>query len=106
MGVRSHLIQIAKHRDVAMLKHWMLPCYCISMGIRTTITLDEEAYEIAKARAQSRKSSLGEAISQMILANNWTDYEVDSSGPFPKFKLPPDLPRVSMKEILEADAEL
>lgn len=84
----------------------MLICYDGDVGIRTTITLDDEAYAVAKARAQSRKASLGEAISELILSKNWTDYEVDTSEPFPKFKLPNNLPRVSMKTILEADAEL
>jgi hypothetical protein len=76
------------------------------VSIRTTVTLDDEAYAVAKARAQSRKASLGEAISELILANNWTDYEVDTSGAFPKFKLAKKLGLVSMKSILEADAEL
>ncbi len=77
-----------------------------ALGIRTTITLDEDAYEIAKARAQGQKTSLGKAISETVLAKNRVDYEVDTSDAFSKSRLPPGLPKVSMKAILEADAEL
>jgi len=76
------------------------------VAIRTTVSLDEAAYEAAKARAANRKTSLGDAISEMILANTWTDYEVDNSGPFPTFKLPPGSPQVSLDTILDADSEL
>ncbi len=72
--------------------------------MRTTITLDDEAYEAALTLAKSSGKRLGEVISHLIRrAVQTTDPpQVRGGKRFPKFGLPDDTPMISLRAIRRA----
>lgn len=67
--------------------------------MRTTITLENDAFAVAQAYAQARSLRLGQAVSELIRRA--------STGPLPMkqkdgvwvFDLPADTPRVSSRHV-------
>ena len=70
--------------------------------MRTTITLEDDAFAVAQAYAQARSLRLGQAVSELIRRA--------STGPLPMkekngvwmFDLPADTPRVSSRRVKES----
>jgi hypothetical protein len=72
--------------------------------MRTTINLDDDVFEAAKALAQSSKESIGRVVSRLArrgLAPSRTGAKRTRSG-FPVFDLPADSPAVTPEMVARA----
>ena len=84
--------------------------------MRTTVNLPDDVYRIARDVAHVRNISLGEAIGELVRqglaprGSSAQEYNpsdrLDFSGPFPKFKVPPDAEPITLEQLLEAEDEL
>lgn len=74
--------------------------------MRTTITLEDDAFVAAQAYAQARAMKLGQAISELIRRASAGPVPVKEKDGVWMFDLPTDTPRVSsrrVKELLQED---
>ncbi|MEO8249149.1 MAG: hypothetical protein ABI589_07240 [Burkholderiales bacterium] len=72
--------------------------------MRTTITLEDDAFAVAQAYAQARALRLGQAISELIRRASTGPAPVKEKNGVWVFDLPAHTPRVSsrrVKELLE-----
>ena len=72
--------------------------------MRTTVTLEDDAFEVAQAYAQARALKLGQAISELIRRGGGERLPVRKKGGVWVFELPPDAPRVTsrlVRDLLE-----
>ncbi|HEY5743192.1 MAG TPA: hypothetical protein VIS99_11685 [Terrimicrobiaceae bacterium] len=75
--------------------------------MRTTVTLDDDVFEAAKAQAQASGRNLGEVLSQLARRGLRASMETTTKGDLPVFKVPPDaeiIPSSRAKDILAGDA--
>ncbi len=72
--------------------------------MRTTITLDDEAYEAAMTLSKTSGKRLGEVISQLIQrAVQTPEHPLRKRGKrFPVFTVPPGSPMISLGAIRQA----
>ena len=72
--------------------------------MRTTVTLDNEAYEAAVTLAKTSGKRLGQVISDLIRRAVQKPQGPSSkrSKRFPIFEVPPDAPMISLKAIRRA----
>lgn len=72
--------------------------------MRTTITLDDEAYEAALTLAKSSGMRLGDVISQLIRrAMQTPELPKPQKGKrFPTFQIPPETRMISLRAIRDA----
>ena len=75
--------------------------------MRTTVTLDDEAYEAAIALAETSGKRLGQAISDLIRRSVQKPQGHATRGGkrFPTFEVPPGTPMISLKAIRRAWGE-
>ena len=74
--------------------------------MRTTVNIDDDAFDIAKRYAASRSLGLGKALSELVrkgVSHRWGMREED--GIF-VVDLPKDSPKVTTKHILDLEDEL
>lgn len=72
--------------------------------MRTTITLEDDAFAAAQAYAQARSLRLGQAVSELIRRASTKPLQLKEKSGVWVFDLPADTPRVSsnrVKELLE-----
>lgn len=74
--------------------------------MRTTINLPNDVYRVARDVAHVRNISLGDAIAELVRQGLRPSDRLDFSGPFPKFKVPPDAEPITLEQLLEAEDEL
>lgn len=74
--------------------------------MRTTINLPDDIYEEARAMAASLRIPLGEAVGELARRGLQRTHQIDTSGVFPTFVLPPDAPKITLEQILAAEDEL
>lgn len=67
--------------------------------MRTTVTIDDDAFGTAQAYAQARGLKLGEALSELIRRGSSERLALRKSGEVWVFDLPPDTPRVSARQV-------
>ena len=67
--------------------------------MRTTVTLEDDAFELAQAYAQSRALKLGQAMSELIRRGGGERLPVRKKGEAWVFELPPDAPRVTSRQV-------
>jgi hypothetical protein len=82
--------------------------HCISVSrMRTTVTLDDDVFEAARAQAQASGKSIGQVLSQLARRGlRISPPGVPASG-LPAFKVPSDseiIPSSRAKELLAEDA--
>jgi hypothetical protein len=75
--------------------------------MRTTVTLDDDAYEIAATLAKTSGKRLGQVISDLIRrAVQKPERPTRRGGKrFPTFEVPPGAPMISLKTIRRAWGE-
>ena len=73
-------------------------------GVRTTISIDDDALRLAKQYAANRSLGLGKAISELLRRAFTTPRPTRTVNGLQVFDLPPDSPRVSMKRVQDLDA--
>ena len=75
--------------------------------MRTTITLEDDAFAAAQAYAQARALKLGQAVSELIRRGSGERLPVRKESGVWVFDLPADAPRVTarrVKELLEDES--
>lgn len=74
--------------------------------MRTTVTLDDDVFEAARAQAQVSGKKLGEVLSQLARRGLRVSAEGAARGGLPVFKVRPDadiIPSSRAKELLAED---
>lgn len=75
--------------------------------MRTTVTLDDDVFEAARAQAQASGRRLGEVLSQLARRGLRASTRAASKSGLPVFKVQPDaeiIPSSRAKEMLAEDA--
>ena len=67
--------------------------------MRTTISIENEAFAAAKAYAQARALKLGQAVSELILRGSAEKLPIKQENGVWVFDLPPGTPRVTAKQV-------
>ena len=67
--------------------------------MRTTISIDDKAFEAATAYARARALKLGQAVSELILRGSAGKLPIKQVKGVWVFDLPADTPRVSMQQV-------
>ena len=67
--------------------------------MRTTITLEDDAFATASAYARARALKLGAAISELIRRGNEVRVPLKQVDGVWVFDLPPDTPRVTARQV-------
>ncbi len=73
--------------------------------MRTTLTLPDDVYDVAKTRAEAKRISIGEAVGEMV-RQAMAPTVIDADELFPRFRVPERTPKVTMEEVLAAKDEL
>lgn len=73
---------------------------CLGVLImRTTITLEDDAFATARAYAQARALKLGQAVSELIRRGSTERLPLKQKDGVWVFDLPPDTPRVTAQRV-------
>jgi hypothetical protein len=75
--------------------------------MRTTVTLDDDVFEAARAQAQASGKKLGEVLSQLARRGLRASAQSATKSGLPVFKVQPDadiIPSSRAKELLAEDA--
>lgn len=73
--------------------------------MRTTVTLPEDVYQVARSVAESKGISLGEAIADLVRRGLTSSPRVREEGGFPYFEVPPDAPPITLAQTIAAEDE-
>ena len=74
--------------------------------MRTTLNLPDDIYNVARALAASRGTSVGDALAELARRGLEATKPVDTHKPFPCFKLPPNARPNTLEQTLAAEDEL
>ena len=74
--------------------------------IRTTISLPDDVYEVAKALAHCQEISIGNALAELVRRGMRASLEIEDAKAFPCFKDEARVPLVTAERIRELDDEL
>jgi hypothetical protein len=75
--------------------------------MRTTVTLDDDVFEAAKAQAEASGKKLGEVLSELARRGLRAAAATTAKNGLPTFKVPPDaeiIPSSRAKDLLAEDA--
>ena len=67
--------------------------------MRTTITLEDDAFAAAQAYAKARALKLGQAVSELILRGSTEKLPIKQEKGVWVFDLPADTPRVTARQV-------
>lgn len=67
--------------------------------MRTTLTLEDDAFATAQAYAKARALKLGQAVSELIRRSNADKLPLQQKDGVWVFDLPPDTPRVTAAQV-------
>ena len=67
--------------------------------MRTTITLEDDAFAMASAYARARALKLGQAVSELIRRGSEEKLPLKLKDGIWVFDLPPDTPRVTAQQV-------
>jgi hypothetical protein len=67
--------------------------------MRTTITLEDEAFATAKAYAKARALKFGQAVSELIRIGSTEKLPLKQKDGVWVFDLPPETPRVTAQQV-------
>jgi hypothetical protein len=74
--------------------------------MRTTLTLPDDVYHIARSVATSRDISLGDAVALLVRQGLRPPARIDETKPFPCFEVDPDEPPVTLEKTLALEDEI
>jgi hypothetical protein len=74
--------------------------------MRTTISLDDEAFQIAREYAQRRELGIGKAISELVRRGASQSRPTREKNGLRVFDLPKDSPPVTAKRVKQLETEL
>lgn len=67
--------------------------------MRTTLTLEDDAFAAAQTYARARSLKLGQAVSDLIRRGSTQALPIKRSGGVWVFELPPDTPLVTSQQV-------
>jgi negative regulator of replication initiation len=73
--------------------------------MRTTISIDDDAFRLAKQYAASRSLALGKAVSELLRRAFTMPRPTRTVNGLQVFDLPAESPRVTMKKVQDLDAK-
>lgn len=73
--------------------------------MRTTLTLDDDIFELATRQAKSRRVSLGKTVSDLVRRGLNAPVATRESGGLVVVQLPSDSPRVTTAEVRRLEGE-
>ena len=91
--------------DVVVHRLTSLQTYDIIIAMRTTLSLDDDVFRLAKQYAAHRSLALGKAVSELLRRAFRTPRPTRSVNGVQVFDLPPESPRVTTKKIIGLDAD-
>lgn len=68
-------------------------------NMRTTITIEDDAFATASAYARARALKLGQAVSELIRRGSEEKLPLKQKNGIWMFDLPPDTPRVTAQQV-------
>lgn len=74
--------------------------------MRTTLNLPEDVYRAARALAEAKRVSLGEAVAELVRLGIKPSRRADSRKAFPCFTVPENAAPITLEQTLEAEDEL
>ena len=69
--------------------------------MRTTLTLEDDAFATAQAYARARAIKLGKAVSELVRRGSAEKIAMKQTGGVWVFDLPPDTPKVTAQQVKE-----
>lgn len=69
--------------------------------MRTTLTLEDDAFATAQAYARARAIKLGKAVSELVRRGSTGKIAMKQVGDVWVFDLPPDTPKVTARQVKE-----
>ncbi len=72
---------------------------------RTTLALEDRAFELAKSYAKTRSVSLGKAVSDLVLRGVQAQSYVREINGLLVFDLPKDSPRVTPRDVKRIESD-
>ena len=69
--------------------------------MRTTLTLEDDAFATAQAYARARAIKLGKAVSELVRRGSTEKIAMKQVGGVWVFDLPPDTPKVTARQVKE-----
>jgi len=79
---------------------------CHHYGIRTTLNLDDDVFQVVRSYAESRSLPLGKAISELVRKGLASPTPTRTVNGIQVFDVPPDSPRITTKRVKELESEL
>jgi hypothetical protein len=73
--------------------------------MRTTISLDDDAFAMVKQYAETRSLGLGKAVSELVRRGASHRYATREVNGLKIFDLPADSPKVSARRVKELESE-
>ena len=75
--------------------------------MRTTITIDDDLFEAAKALAAQRKVAVGKVVSDLMRKGLQAETQIKTGkGGFPVFKVPENARPITLETVKAAEDEL
>jgi hypothetical protein len=74
--------------------------------MRTTLTLPDDVYKVARSLAADRRISLGDAIALLVRRGLQPIAPADTSKAFPCFRLPQGAEPITLERTLSAEDDL
>jgi len=74
--------------------------------MRTTLSLPDDVYEVARSLAHSKNLSLGDAVAELVRQGLRPPVSVKSKSGFPCFSVAPDAPPITLEKTLAMEDEL
>ena len=75
------------------------------LAMRTTLTLDDDVFDLATRQARLRGVSLGKVVSDLLRRGLSAPTPAREKGGLVIFQLPADSPRVTTEEVRRIEAE-
>jgi hypothetical protein len=76
------------------------------MVMRTTLTLPDDVYELARSLAYSKNLSLGDALAELVREGVRPAAVNPSKSGFPCFSVAPDAAPITLEKTLDLEDEL
>lgn len=73
--------------------------------VRTTVTIPDDIYEVARSLAASKRISLGDALAELVRKGLHPAPRFRSKSAFPCFSVAEDAPPITLDQTLRAEDE-
>lgn len=74
--------------------------------MRTTLSLDDDVFQLARRYAESRSLALGKAVSELVRKGLRAPLPTRMENGFLVFDVPPDTPPITSERVKELESEL